>query len=198
MERDTQARGRPRDPDVSKAILTATLTLLGERGFAGMSVEAVASEAGVGKTAIYRRYNGKAELAAAAMALARDPGFDPDTGDARRDLAMQLERSRRAMVDGPSLSIMGTLLVEARRNPQLFEVFRAAITRPAIEAGRTVLRRGIERGEVRPDADIDTALLAMWGQVAGRFLVDAEFGDEWAERAVAVVWNGIASDANRE
>ncbi len=189
----TQTRGRPRDPDVSEAILKATLKLLADRGFAGMSVEAVAVEAGVGKTAIYRRYKGKDELAAAAMALVRDPGFDPDTGDARRDLRLQLERSRQAMVEGPGLSIMGTLLVEGRRNPELFRVFREAITWPAVEAGRKVLRRGIERGQVRPDADIDTALLALWGQVAGRFLVDAEFAPDWSERAVAVVWDGIAT-----
>lgn len=158
-----------------------------------MSVEAVAAEAGVGKTAIYRRYRGKAELAAAAMALIRDPRSDPDTGDARRDLVVQLDRAREAMVDGPGLSMMGTLLVECRRNPELLEVFREAIMQPAIETGRRALRRGIERGEVRADVDVDTALLALWGQVAAHFLVMTEFSSDWAENAVAVVWDGIAA-----
>lgn len=189
----TQARGRPRDPDVSEAILKATLKLLADRGFAGMSVEAVAAEASVGKTAIYRRYRGKAELVAAAMALLRDPRSDPDTGNARRDLIVQLDRAREAMVEGPGLSMMGTLLVESRRNPQLLEVFREAIMRPAIKTGRMALRRGIERGEVRADIDIDTALLALWGQVAAHFLVVTDFSSDWAERAVDVVWDGIAA-----
>ncbi len=192
MKTGVENRGRPRDPEVTSAILQAALKLLGENGYAGMSVEAVATAAGVGKTAIYRRYAGKAELAAAAMALARDPGFTPDTGDTRRDLILQLERSQKAMVDGPGLAIMGSLLVEAQRNPDLLEVFCARIRKPAMEAGTRVIRRGIERGDVAPDLDIDAALSAIWGQVPAHFLAGAGFAPGWAERAVDVVWNGIA------
>ena len=197
MEASAQVRGRPRDPEVTEAILHATLELLGENGYAGMSVEAVASAAGVGKTTIYRRYAGKAELAAAAMALARDPGFVPDTGDTRRDLVLQLERSQKAMIDGPGLKIMGALLVEAHRNPELLDIFRRRITRPAMEAGARVIRRGIERGDVEPGADIDAALAAMWGQLPAHFIAGAEFAPGWAQRAVAVVWDGIAARAPR-
>jgi AcrR family transcriptional regulator len=192
MKTSIENRGRPRDPEVTSAILQAALKLLGENGYAGMSVEAVAAAAGVGKTAIYRRYTGKPELAAAAMALARDPGFTPDTGDTRRDLILQLERSQKAMVDGPGLTIMGSLLIEAQRNPDLLDVFSTRIRKPAWDAGARVIRRGIERGDVSPDLDIDAALSAIWGQVAAHFLAGADFTPDWAERAVDVVWNGIA------
>ena len=193
MEAAAQKRGRPRDPEVTLAILQAALKLLGENGYAGMSVEAVASAAGVGKTAIYRRYAGKAELAAAAMALARDPGFTPGTGDTRRDLILQLERAQKAMVDGPGFTIMGSLLVEAQRNPELLGVFCERVRQPAMEAGARVIRRGIERGDVAPDVDIDAALTAMWGQLPAQFIGGAGFPPDWAERAVDVVWNGIAT-----
>ena len=61
--------GRPRDPETDRAILQATLKLLTDQGYAGMSVERVASEAGVGKTTIYRRYSSKEELVAAALGV---------------------------------------------------------------------------------------------------------------------------------
>ena len=64
--------GRPRDPSADRAILQAALKLLTDQGYAGMSVERVASEAGVGKTTIYRRYASKEELAAAAVGALRD------------------------------------------------------------------------------------------------------------------------------
>ena len=197
MEASSERRGRPRDPEVTSAILRAALELLGQNGYAGMSVEAVAAAAGVGKTAIYRRYAGKAELAAAAMALVRDPGFTPDTGDTRRDLVLQLERSQKAMVDGPGLTIMGSLLVEAQRNPEILEVFCARIREPAWEAGACVIRRGIDRGDVDPGVDIDAALSAIWGQIAAHFLSDKDFAPDWAERAVDVVWNGMAIRPSR-
>ena len=53
---------RPLDPDIDIAIKAATLALLRERGFARMSMEAVAGAAGVGKPAIYRRFADKATL----------------------------------------------------------------------------------------------------------------------------------------
>jgi AcrR family transcriptional regulator len=62
-----RARGRPRDPAIDRAILDAALRLLAEQGYDGMSLEAVAGAAGVGKTTIYRRYPGKRELVVAAI-----------------------------------------------------------------------------------------------------------------------------------
>ena len=86
--------GRPRDPEADQAILQTTLKLLTENGYAGLSVERVASEAGVGKTTIYRRYTTKDELVAAAVgALKDDLGPPPDTGDVRADIVEMFVRS---------------------------------------------------------------------------------------------------------
>ena len=62
-----------------------------------MSVERVANIAGVGKTTIYRRYENKVELAAAAMRSLTDTfGTPPDTGSARNDIVeMLLQRPDR-------------------------------------------------------------------------------------------------------
>src|ERR1700741_762462 len=83
---------RPLDAEKDKAIEAATLALLNERGFARMSVEAVATAAGVGKPAIYRRYADKAALVAAVIA-SRLPALEvPDLGDTRAELWLAVER----------------------------------------------------------------------------------------------------------
>src|SRR5690349_20718888 len=74
------------DPDVDDAIVTATLALLNERGFARMTIEAVAATAGVGKPAIYRRYPDKATLVAAVISRQLPDMNAPDTGDTRAEL----------------------------------------------------------------------------------------------------------------
>ena len=56
------ARGRPRDPGVDEAIILATLELLDERGYVGLSLAEVALRAGVSRTALYRRWDSKAQL----------------------------------------------------------------------------------------------------------------------------------------
>lgn len=63
----TVTTGRPRDPDRDQAILAATRELLAERGYAGVSIEAVAAKAGTAKTTIYRRWQDKHDLLVAAL-----------------------------------------------------------------------------------------------------------------------------------
>ena len=98
---------RPLDPTIDRAITEATLTLLRERGFARMSMEAVASRAGVGKPAIYRRFRDKAELVATVIDTQLPQLELPDAGDARHRLhahpgepALPKQRERR-LRDGP-------------------------------------------------------------------------------------------------
>jgi len=192
---DGGTRGRPRDPEVTAAILDAAARMLGDVGYARMSIEAVAKAAGVGKTAIYRRYRDKAALAAAAMARLRRPDALLDTGDARAAFVEQMERSRRTMVEGPGMVMLGTLLVEGRRDPALLAAFRERLIEPLRAAGRRAIDQGIERGEIRSDVDADAALEAMWGQLVARSATGLPFTDDWAERAVEVVWRGIAAPA---
>src|SRR6266542_3078878 len=76
--------GRPRSERAHEAILEATLDLLLEEGFTRMSIEAVATRAGVGKATIYRRWPSKADLVVEAVACRKEQPFvDPDSGAGR-------------------------------------------------------------------------------------------------------------------
>src|SRR3954453_16817261 len=110
MEAATTPRpGRPRDEKASQAILQAALGQLLERGYGGMSMEGVASAAGVGKPAIYLRYRHKADLVAGAI-RSIIPEFDvPDTVSTRRDIEL-LAGQAQPIMEGPFTVMLGVVL----------------------------------------------------------------------------------------
>src|SRR6185437_9862089 len=89
--------GRPRSAEAHQAILEATMQALIDRGYAGMSMERVAEQAGVGKATIYRRWKGKSELVAEAIAALRIEQAPPDEGSLRADL-QQLARQQLEVI----------------------------------------------------------------------------------------------------
>src|SRR5687768_10899794 len=129
---------RPLDPTIDRAITEATLTLLRERGFARMSMEAVASAAGVGKPAIYRRFRDKAALVAAVIA-GQLPALEvPDLGDTRAELRQAAVHGFPA--DGAAyVGLIGGLIAEHERHPELVDAFRASVLGPRREIARTLI-----------------------------------------------------------
>jgi AcrR family transcriptional regulator len=191
MEAATTPRpGRPRDERASEAILQAALGQLLERGYGGMSMEGVATAAKVGKPAIYRRYRNKAELVAAAIRSIL-PVLDlPDTGSTREDIRV-VGTQARPMTAGPFATLLGTVLAEAERQPELMEAFHERIAMPRRALAKTILQRGIERGDVRADLDVEQAADAFVGNIIGRHIARLPFDDQWFESAVEFLWRGV-------
>lgn len=190
-----RSAGRPRSPEADQAILEATVRLLAEQGYDAMSIEAVAAAAGVGKTTIYRRYPNKRELVVAAIsAVAVTPSELPDSGDTRADL-LALVRDMFGLLreTGIGLAMLGTLLVKERDEPMLIEQFRARVIRPRIALASTLIRRGIERGELRPDVVPEVVLPIVVGSTVARHLAGLPEDDAWLESMVDTVWRGIAA-----
>lgn len=191
MEAATTPRpGRPRDERVSQAILGAAFGQLLERGYGGMSMDGVAAAAGVGKPAIYRRHSSKAELVTAAIRAILPQLDEPDTGNTRDDL-VSLAQQARGMTEAPFARLLGTVLAEQERQPELMEAFRERIIAPRREMGRRVIVRGIERGEVRAGLDVEQALDAFAGNIIGRHVVGGAFDDDWFESSIEFFWRGI-------
>lgn len=184
--------GRPRDPAVDDAILRAALRQMAERGYDGMSVDAIAAEAGVTKPTIYRRWRGKADLASAAIAALQAEEPPPATGSPRGDLVALLANFRRGLLRPNGMAMIGTLLAEERRTPELIALFRERVVASRRRMVRRLLDAARERGELRPDADLDAAVNLLIGSYYARYLSGEAIPPDWPERVVAIVWSGMA------
>jgi len=166
---DTARRpGRPRSERAEQAILDATIEAIGERGIDGVHCEDVATRAGVGKATLYRRWPGKEDLLIAAFAAMRRPLPEPRGESVRADLA-ELLAVVAADADDPRYAQQYALLHGAgERYPRLVAGYRERVVEPRRELVRTVLRRGVASGELRPDTDIEVAMLMLTGAVMAR------------------------------
>ncbi len=187
---------RPLDPDIDVAIETAALTLLTERGFARMSMEAIAATAGVGKPAIYRRFRDKAELVAAVVA-AQLPALDPpDLGDTRAELWEAVTQAFPA--NGPAyVGLIGGLIAEQERHPELIAAFRDSVLLPRRAIARALIERGQERRDVRTDIHSEAALDLLAGPFLARVFAGLDTGPRWRERAFATWWDIVKERQDR-
>src|SRR4051812_38008942 len=162
-------------PTIDQAIETATLALLGERGFAGMTMEAIAAAAGVGKPAIYRRYADKAALVAAVVA-GRLPVLEaPDLGDTRAELWQAVEHGFPD--DGAAyMALIGGLMAEHRRHPELIAAFRRNVLLPRREVGLELVARGQARGDIRADMAPETLIDLFAGPFLTRVFAGLDTG----------------------
>jgi AcrR family transcriptional regulator len=159
--------GRPRSERAEKAIIEATLDLLVEEaGVAGMTIEAVAARAGVGKTTIYRRWANKEALIVDVLATLKEPLPALAGGSARDDL-ITLARAMRPPGDR-RFDCAWNVLGGAAKHPDLVERFRQDVIEPRREVIRGVLRRGVATGELRGDLDIEAALAVIVGAMTLR------------------------------
>ena len=187
-----RAAGRPRDPEVERRILAATLRQLGEAGYSRMSVESIAAETGVGKPAIYRRWSGKADLATAAVSTLRIQEPPVDTGATQGDLEGILKNFRKSLLRPNGMALVGMVLAEESHAPELLALFRERIVEPRRKMLRTVLGRARARGELCAEADVEIAVATLVGAVYARYLARGTVPADWPKRIVAMVWRGIA------
>jgi AcrR family transcriptional regulator len=176
--------GRPRSPGADEAILDAALRLLARDGYARMTVDAVAAEAGVGKATVYLRFRSKADLATAALAHLRETGEPESTGDVRRDCAAILDTMRRNAERLSAASVVGTCLAEERHMPELLGLLRERIVAPRRAALRALVDAAVARGEVAPGLDAETAVDLMMGAYLARHLSGDPHPPDWAMRVV--------------
>jgi AcrR family transcriptional regulator len=161
--------GRPRDPAVDEAIRRATLELVEEHGYKGVSMEAIAARSGVSKQAIYRRYASKGEVILDALAtFARTRLPTPDTGDLREDLLTLLVRTFAGQ-RGINGVMNRALAAEALQDDVQEDGFTALLNERLIrhrrDAVREILGHARERGEVAHPSDellIDLVFGPMW------------------------------------
>ncbi len=190
---ETQRRrtGRPRSEVAHRAILDAAREELIEVGYTRLRLEKVASRAGVGKATIYRRWPSKealcqellAELAAPHIAIA-------ETGDTRDELLAAVTNAMQAVTETPFGPVIRALLSQIAGNPVLGDPFRATVVQARRDEVAHVIERGIARGDLRRDADIDIATELLVGPVYFRFMFGGDLTAAFALRLVDTVYRG--------
>jgi AcrR family transcriptional regulator len=170
-----RAPGRPRDPQVDRAILTATLELLGEDGFDGLSIESVAARAGVGKTTVYRRWPSKIPLVVDALTAMKAPTVSavPDDMPTREALVRAMSGFTKPH-EGSAARVLAGLVDAMSRNEELAEAVRTVLVAERERGLVAVIERGKARGEIRADVDARVMVDLLGGPVVLRRLITGQ------------------------
>jgi AcrR family transcriptional regulator len=184
--------GRPRSERAELAIIDATIEALGECGIDGVRCEDVAARAGVGKATLYRRWAGKEDLLIAAFAAMKHPLPQPRGESVREDLIVLLTVVAADAGDPRSAQQYALLHGAGERYPRLVARYKEEIVEPRRDLIRTVLRRGVETGELRPHTDIEVAMLMLTGAIMARGKHDpAPAAPGFVDRLVDELLQGI-------
>ena len=189
--------GRPRSEHARQAILRSTLSLLQQTGFPDLSIEAIATDAGVGKATVYRWWPNKGALVVDAFASSAEHKLHfPDTGSVYRDMSLQMNqflgilRTRRGR-------IVAELLGAGQSDGELLEAFRARFLRPRRQEAYQTLRRGIERGELPKGLDLDLVLDTLYGAIYMRLLIrHDELSESYVKQVCRIVLGGAAGKSH--
>jgi AcrR family transcriptional regulator len=163
--------GRVRSADARDAVLAATLRLLEESGYGGITIEKVAARSGVAKSTIYRWWDSRAVLVMDAYQQAVDRRMpEPDTGDVAADLTTFLTGLYRVTEHPVRVRVLRGLMAEAQLNPDFEDAFRSFVRhRQAVVEG--ILRRAVDRGDLPAGIDIGHAVDLIFGPFWYRLLV---------------------------
>jgi AcrR family transcriptional regulator len=190
--------GRPRDPGYDKAILDATLEILFDKGYAGLTIDGVAARTGVSRPTIYRRWSSKPALVIAALAQSIGLSPTPDTGALRDDL-LAFQNEQVSMMNAPqSRRVTAGLVADLVADPELAESYFGEYVAPRRTSVWQALQRGIDRGELQPDADFTLIYDMLMGPLFMRTVVRGEpLGPHMAEVTVDVVLAAFGTEKGR-
>jgi AcrR family transcriptional regulator len=186
------AIGRPRDPRIDDAVLTATATLVRKHGYAEVSIDAIAAAAGTTKPAIYRRWPSKAHLVHEAVFAGADLLGLPDTGTLVHDVREMLRRIAAAFTTREARAALPGLVGEIAADATLHAALLSRFA-PVFDELATRLEAARRRGEIRDDVDATAVVELLTGVVLGTVLlrsVDA-LDDPWIERSADLVTRGL-------
>jgi AcrR family transcriptional regulator len=186
--------GRPRDASRDQAILAATLEILTEKGYAGLTIDGVAIHANVGRPTIYRRWPSKPALVVAAMVESGRLAMPVvDTGSLRRDLVAMQRRQVDLMNSPAGRRVTAGLIADLAADPQLAETYVSQYMSPRRALVQQALQRGIDRGELKADADFAFIYDLLVGPLFMRAMVWGEqLEPDAAEATVDVILAAFA------
>jgi AcrR family transcriptional regulator len=194
---ETAARtpGRPRSAEADQAIVRAALELLVADGYRALTMEKVRERSGVGKATLYRRYGSKEELVRGVVEhMHQQLPVPEDSGSLQGDFAAV---ARQALLNAQSTrfaTFMPRVLAEVAHIPELQAIFYDALVQPRRDTLEAILRRAIERGEIRADVDVELAIDVLAGPMIYKVIItggDLERMAGMPARVLELVMDGL-------
>lgn len=188
-------RGRPRSPASEDALLQATLAILREDGYAGLTLDKVAARARASKTTIYRRWPKKENLLLAAFTSMPFSGV-PDRGSV---VAEMLELQLAILRGNRSRTFRGTFGLIAgicAQFPELGLQFRPVMLRQRAPV-EDVVKRAIARGELPRDIDVAFAVEQFVGPFFTKVVYDwGDFDPAMLRRSISATLAGLLASSD--
>lgn len=166
--------GRPRSEETKKAILTASYELLLENGFNAVTVEGIAERAGVSKATIYKWWSNKAVVVLDGFFAATESLLQvPDTGSTSEDLFIQVN-SLATFITSSKGNVIKELIAEGQFDKNIAEEYRIRYFNPRRLISRNIIERGILRGELKKDLDVELCIDLIFAPLFYRLLITGE------------------------
>lgn len=181
--------GRPRRPELDRAINAAVCAVVQRTGYRNLSFEQVATEAGVSRPALYRRADNKARLVVAALVERHGLAPVPDTGRVEEDL-LALQYAQLRLYNDPAFgAALPGLLDDLRGDEQARTAWVSGFVRPRRDGVRQAVARAVARGELSSDCDAEWVCEVLTGPLISRAFLQGpcRLADSLAEETVALV-----------
>ncbi|MFF3665854.1 TetR/AcrR family transcriptional regulator [Microtetraspora malaysiensis] len=182
-----------RAADRTEAIMRTALELGEEIGYAKLSIEAVATRAGVGKHTVYRRWSSKGALFLDSLLSLNEAHLDyPDTGDVIADLRQQIHAAINLLDRAPVGPLYRALIGEALLNPQVAAALNDHFITPQAEKTVARLKAARDQGQLSPDFDLDLAMGILSGPLYFQALIiQKPLTHEYVDRVIDALFTGM-------
>jgi AcrR family transcriptional regulator len=159
---------------VRAAVLHAAFDELGEKGYDGFSMEAVARRSGVHKTTVYRRWPTREALVMDALD-SRSDRYSPisGTGSLRTDLRLFAEDVFAKLSSPHGKAMLKSLVVAVDQSPEILEKVRS-FWRQRLDVGAALVSKAIEKGEMPANTNVDLVIEALLAPIYLRVLLSGE------------------------
>jgi AcrR family transcriptional regulator len=194
---DSKRRPGGRSARVRQAVLDAAFAELGEKGYGGLSIEAVALRSGVAKTTVYRRWPTRDELVAEALD-SRSDRYEPvpDTGSVRGDLKEFCEGVRGKLTSNHGKAMLKSLVAAVDQSPEIIETVQR-FWRERRDVGGHLIERWIARGVLRPETDADLLVEVILAPIYLRVLLPGgPLSGDVLESFIDIALDGVLEDVS--
>lgn len=161
---DEAQRGRPRNPQVDQRIRRAAIQLYAECGWSGFNMDGVATRASVSKSSLYLRWMTKEALLNDIFRTELLFIEEVDTGSLREDLRVLARKISDVYAGDVGRAFLRAQVEAAYSPPDVFEPYQE-FQHAQMQIARQIMRRGVERGELRPDVSVTMLLDALGGSI---------------------------------